>query len=399
LGAAVTSALVGSYWGRQRVCESRTKIARLMATELTDIRVALIYVETILDVLTGELMKPGCQYLGDPFSYAAKFDQTNHARSADVEPPWRHKGGRSFWSYYFSEMELDTVDGHLAWRSVTPFRHRFPLQVEQPDRARLAPEAFVYPHGTAVIFNLTLTGSYSLDQAATELIALRLDKQFQIKGQSPIVMDALAGEALTNLRRACFGENLKRASRPQGPPFSVLSVARGSGVNPSVPPKQGGEEQLFLDAVTTWSRTWKNAAMPSLDKATIPIRMSGTPPSHLLYAHDHSRAIWFPASFSDSWPTTHTVNCFHRNLVLASLQVESLANFAVATAGLLGGQLTNPHYDAARRSTDVLGRFYGAARSIYRSRSPQAQMDQGGYVSDINAVRGAVQRPALFVPS
>jgi hypothetical protein len=51
-----------------------------------------------------------------------------------------------------------------------------------------------------------------------------------------------------------------------------------------------------------------------------------------------------------------------RRAALASLQVESLANFAVATAALPDGQLKGAHWEAARRSTDVLGRFYGAAR-------------------------------------
>jgi len=186
-----------------------------------------------------------------------------------------------------------------------------------------------------------------------------------------------------------FGDDVKHASRPLGAPFSIVSVVRGEGIDASVPLAQGGAEQLFLDAVTAWSRNWRHAALPQLDTVALPLRAAGKPAGHVLYGHDRGRAVWFPASFTDQTESVHTVACFHRNLVLASLQVESLAHFAVATARLLDAEieLPDPYFDAARRATDVLGRFYGAVRSIYRSRSPQAQLDQGGFNP------GAARRP------
>lgn len=372
-----------------------------MAAELDDLRASFVYVESILEGLTGEVTQPPYTFIVDRFAFAKQFDESNIARGGDVEPPWPSGGGRSFWSYYYDQTPLDAVDGQLAWRGVTPFRHRFPLAVVKPAQVSLSPDAFVFSHGVAVVLTLKVSGPLTLEQAASLLHDVRRRQVFQIDLESGVLsLDALASRALTALRLAAFGSKPKPGRRPPVP-FSIVTVIRGSNVAPMTAIAQGGDEQRFLDAVTAWSPNWQDAQLPPLDIVKLNIRTTGTPAGHLLYGRDRGRAVWFPGSFTLPGGQVRTLTCFHRNLVLASLQVDSLATFATATAQMLnaGAELTDAHFDAARRATDVLGRFYGATQSIYRSRSPRAQLDQGRFVADVNAVRAAVERPALFAPA
>ncbi len=153
--------------------------------------------------------------------------------------------------------------------------------------------------------------------------------------------------------------------------------------------------------MTTWSPTWRSASLVKVADRRLEARADGVPGGHIVYRRDRGRAIWFPASFNVEAGYIRTLTCYHRNLVLASMQVESLAGLAGATAAFLagGGKLNDKHYDAAKRAGNVLGRFYGGARTIYRSHSPQAQIDDGAYAEDINKMRDAVGQAPLFAPA
>jgi hypothetical protein len=371
--------------------------------ELHAIKIALIYTETVIEVLTGELKNPPYTFLANRFAYAQKFDETRANRGGDVEPPWPDRMGRSFWGFYFEQQRpLEAIKGQQAWHGVAPFRHRFPLKVTSvPHEVRAAPEAFVYPHGVAVVINLIVSGKFTPEEAATLAIRLRRGDEFTADGEERLlVVDGVADRAVTALRQASFGADAPVGRRPHFP-FTVTTVVLGKDVDDAMPPAEGGSEHRFLEAVTTWAPTWKSAALPKLADATLPVRTSGTPAGHVLYRRDRGRAVWFPGSFTTPAGSVRTLACYHRNLVLASLQVESLAGFGAATAQFLadGGKLSDAHYDAATRVGDVLGRFYGGAQSIYRSRSLHRQVEDGNFVAEINAMRAAVGRNPLFVAS
>lgn len=368
-------------------------------TELLTFRTSLVYVESVIDVLTGGLKAPAYAFLANRFAYVSMFDESNSVRGGVVEPPWPDASGRSFWRYYFEEQKpLDAIKGEQAWRGVTPFRHRFPLQIGVAVAdVRVAPEAFLYPHGIAVVFNLTMHGAFSPEAAAAFAVDLRRAQYFTIDGDpKQFGLDAVADRALTALRGAAFGDSVAVGRTPQRP-FTVTSVIQGSGVDKTKLPTQDGPEHRFLDAVTTWSATWDSAALPSLVDAALDAKKEGVPLGHVLYKQNRGRAVWFPGFFTMPTGRVRTLGCYHRNLVLASMQVESLATFAAATVEYVAQdeQLLDAHYDAARRAGDVLGRFYGGAQSIYRTQSVRAQMDDGKFVDAINAMRGSVDRPPL----
>jgi hypothetical protein len=367
--------------------------------ELTKIQLSFVYVETILDVLTGAVKKPPYSFLTNRFDWATKFDASTK-RDGPIQPPWPDRAGRGFWAYYFEQQRpLEAIKGDHAWHGVAPMRQEFPFSVKSTDeRLRPAPEAFIYPHGAAVVINVALQNKFTPEETAALASDVRRQPIFTIDADTTArPLDAVAARALDALRETAFGASVGVGRRPHFP-FSVATVIVATGGDEVNPPADGSPEHRFLDAVTTWSPTWKSAALGKVADRRLDARTEGVPGGHIVYRRDRGRAIWFPGSFNVPAGYIRTLTCYHRNLVLASLQVESLAGLAAATAAFLadGGKLNNPHFDAARRAGNVLGRFYGGARTIYRSHSPKAQIDDAGYVSDINAMRAAVGQVALF---
>jgi hypothetical protein len=112
----------------------------------------------------------------------------------------------------------------------------------------------------------------------------------------------------------------------------------------------------------------------------------------LVYGTNRGRAVWFPDLLADS--VRPTLACYHRNLALASMQVESLCGFAHGIASQVNenNALNFAEEECARNAAGLLGRLYGGKSSIYRSWSVRAQIDQNNFVSDIDTVR------ALFPP-
>lgn len=154
---------------------------------------------------------------------------------------------------------------------------------------------------------------------------------------------------------------------------------------PSRPGRRRGRQRHLAKSRSDDSRRAQMACLAgTLSIATIAVARSGS-----------------PARSTCRRPTSAPSAATTANLALASLQVESLAGLAAATAAFLagGGKLSDPHFDAARRAGNVLGRFYGAVRTIYRSHSPKAQIDDGGPIADINAMRAALGMEALFAPA
>lgn len=206
--------------------------------------------------------------------------------------------------------------------------------------------------------------------------------------------DRLAREVLRALRTRAMGAGASVAAR-SAEPFSVVTVVTGTGVSPGTPTLDGGQVHRALEAVTCWRPTWQHDSLPALADASLPTRT--VPPSHVLYGRKRGRAVWFPALFMLPAGQLRTLACFHRNLVLASLQVESLSRLVSSTAKELraGRLLSAGHSDCARRAAGVLGRLYGATPDIYRSWSPRVHIEQNNFTSPVNTVRAHFGMPPL----
>ncbi len=147
--------------------------------------------------------------------------------------------------------------------------------------------------------------------------------------------------------------------------------------------------RLALEGVTRWSPGWLYDPLPDLEDRTIDIKTS--PPSHVLYGRAKARAVWFPERFTHP-DNPSSLNCYHRNLTFSSMQVESLCGLAAAAAERLGNNQLDSEglRDCARQAGGALGRLYGGGgvhKRSYRSMSPRVQIEQNGFVTDINTIR------------
>lgn len=134
----------------------------------------------------------------------------------------------------------------------------------------------------------------------------------------------------------------------------------------------------------------------SAEDAALPIPKA--PRSHVLYGTQRGRAVWFPYDFVSTARPVQKLSTFHRDLVLTSMQVDSLAGFLRATERYPLGSLQSVHRDSARVAAGLLGRVYGEAGPFVSS-SPRWQMNQNDYVGVTNRLRTYFNMPNLHAPN
>lgn len=319
--------------------------------------------------------------------------------SVALELPWPRPSGQYFWTYYL-EGPPGRVGGAQAWKALVPFRGDLPATVEAPwlRPGRLSVEGFFYPHGVAFVLTASCRSSLTLEEAVDKAFDVRKTKRFEVawdgeEASDALTLEALACRALDALHEMAFGSDAPAGDRSVTP-FSVVTVVRGRGVDPGAPPEEGGPVHRALEALTTWRPSWRYDVLPDLSEASLRIRTA--PPSHVLYGRKRGRAVWYPALFTLEGGDIHSLSCYHRNLVLASLQVESLGGLIASTVGRVreGVPLSACHRECARRAAGILGRLYGGV-ATYRSWSPRAQIEQNGLVPVVNEVRDFFDMPAL----
>jgi hypothetical protein len=372
--------------------------------EINVLRLSFVYVETLLGLVTGELAQAPYDFLVHRFSYVDRFDRAaGDDEHGDLQRPWPHTRGKSFWTFYFEgNTPHGSIKGEQAWRGITPFRQRLPWSAESTagSDCQISIDAFVYPHGVATVLYLSLAGKFTPELIARRALEIRRRPIFSTSTRDrDLTLDRLAGRILDATRTIAFG-TVPAGTRPPYP-FSVATVIRGSGVDSEKPLPEKSPEHRLLEVLTAWPPAWEGAGTPPLSKATVPIS-KGSPSGHLLYARNRGRAPWMPGYFCLDPGVVRSLGCLHRNLVFASMQVDSLAYFMAATSRLLdeGHELGEEHRDLARRAASVLGRLYGGASSIYRSRSPRAQIDEAGLQPGINTIRAWLgQEPLHASPS
>ena len=123
------------------------------------------------------------------------------------------------------------------------------------------------------------------------------------------------------------------------------------------------------------------------------------PPSHLIYGLRRGRAIWSPEHFlaGGGVERPSTLECHHRNLVLASVQTEALARFAVATAARVTANTRRAPDETtqAKCAATALGDLYQGAEGTYKSGSVKAQISMNKWLEPINVVRVEAGLPKL----
>jgi hypothetical protein len=373
-------------------------------------RLSLIWIETNLSLL-GDPMPPNVpmSFLGYRDSYAVAFDSARQKKMVpfDLKSPW-DKSGQHFWEYYLEHKpRLEDVPGIKAWKFLVPFRggvavKKVMIQSLAEEMQGFDLESFFYPFGFGLILTFTVRKNQNLADAVKGAVEIRKDGRLNVEWasgtQENLYLNQFAEKCLTNIRQAALGQAAISGSIPVEP-FTVFTVLKGAGKNLDVPPIDGKEIHRSLEAVTTWPPLWKTAKLPDLDdKTKLPLKSSSNN-GDVVYARKRGRAIWFPALFTDDTKVRSSLACYHRNLVFASLQTESLCSFVTTTAQEIKSgnyaSLRVMHRDCARLAAGILGRMYGGDRETYRSMSPKYHIQQNEHEAEINVVRDKFTMPPL----
>ena len=264
-------------------------------------------------------------------------------------------------------------------------------------------EAFFFPHCLAFAATYTLCDKMTLDESVRRLMEIRHDKVFTLTGLSnrpqQLTLNQLADTVLDTLRTTAFGPGSDPGTMSLVP-ISVVTFINVEGVDPATPTIENGEVHKALEALTQWSKTYSLNPLTPFDKSRKPTPKS--PSSHVLYATKRGCAVWFPALFTIKDGKTRTLSCYHRNLVLALLQAESLGLFVSDTAKRLAERepVLGVYRNCAQYAAGLLGDMYRGhdeegRKSTYRSQCLPTLIENSQLKAPLNAVRNFFGKSAV----
>lgn len=370
---------------------------------IREMRLSTIWALTMLDLLASDNPTDPLNYIRRGSSYRQHFASINKDKvSADLQLPWQHPRKHKYWVKYLACGEgksLRDIDPGQAWRGLVPLRKRIRILAPalETEGGRAILEAFFYPHGLGLVFTAVCKGNFTLKGAVERVFKLKASEPYTLQwgdqDKEQVTGSALPEHVFARLREQYLGSTPAEAISAE--PFTVVTITKAEGVDLNAPVEAGGPIQRAFEAVTRWNPTWENDnPLPDLSKSSLGLRRS--PTSHVLYATRRGRAVWLPYPFTEGSGVTSSLNCYHRNLVSASLQTESLCGLITEVANRRrtgfrlpsGVKFSAAQLACAKNAADMLGLIYGGKRQrTYRSRSPRAQIEQNGYAEDINEVR------------
>jgi len=363
-----------------------------MEIEIFDFRLAFIWTETRVQMLNEPPPDLPFAFLGRNYAYEPVFNACQQGQPGPdgLHLPWPVNSEFNFWNYYFEGRQLADVTGRQAWKALLPFRWLIPATVRADWLAgRVLAEGFFYPPGLGLVLTFSCSRPQTLAEMVETGFQIRqrglLDIEWANHSQESLKLDPFAAKCLNLMRTHGFGPS---ASQPKNVvPFSVFSVVRTNTIPPDQTLPNQAEIQRVLEAVTGWRQTWKNDPLPDFDTVKLDARTA--PPSHVVYSSKRGRAVWFPTLAELRDPYLHSLGCYHRNLVLAALSVESLAEFLKNYARDLaeGLEISPTRTDCAQRATGILSRFYYGKPSIYRTGSARAQIEQNDWLDLLTQMR------------
>jgi hypothetical protein len=307
--------------------------------------------------------------LADDAAYEQVFAAAQ-AAPARFAPPWPPVSGALFWTYYLSR-KAATADGATCRRHLVPVRERLPAVATSLAGVRLVLEGFYAHTGIAVVLSAQLTAPLDSPLGAGDVIdratALRRDQVLDTAAGVQRADEVAAG-ALARLTAEVTGTALPPGTLPD-PVFSIATVVQLDGLCEPTAVAQGDERHRFVDALAHLDHDWRTTVLPDL--ATRRLDTKQAPASHLLYARNRARTVWYPTHARAGTDHPTRLSCYHRNLTFASLQTELLLGYS-AKISQLGQAPSVRESDDLGRAQRMLQRLYG--RTSYRSGSVLAQI-------------------------
>jgi len=364
--------------------------------ELTvqDFRLSFVWVETNFGIFAPTAkLADSLQFLNKSERYRQVFENILADKGpAGLEVPWHKRKKQFFWKYYLAGAALEAVSGRQAWEHLVPFRTKLPLTVKDWKKGTVTVEGFYYPHGLALAVTFRVNGPLTLDGAVELAYAIRdgEEKFVTLEDRPERSLDDLAEDALTQMRQTLF----QQGGTPGKPsePFTIFTLVKGDPFTPFSP---GGPVHLALQSVTEWMPDRETATLRPVADVQVPLRGSAAAGS-ILFKRPRGRAVWLPGLFAKKDPKKPSLGCYHRNLLFASLQVDSLGSLVKGTYDLLRNDTPLRKLDmtlktCAGNAIDRLGELYqGDKDYTYRSNSPKAQIDQN-YLPHLNHLQGIMK--------
>jgi hypothetical protein len=389
--------------------------------EIQSLRLSFMWAEILPEFLSGTV-PPGSPFAGftSNFRFAKLFVAARDGATTDpkFEVPWVRDKQQRFWMRYLVQGKLNQVTGGQAWKYMIPLRLDLGLKPGADwFQGDIFIDAFYYPFGTAVVISSRWEPNVPLDQLVSEAYRVYNGK-FAIAGGTPqLRLDDLADAAFNALHQRAVGTPSPGEFRSPDP-LSIMTVIQGKGVDLNAEVRKNTGVMKALEALTSWPANPDAVKLPDLDRACLKT-MGHSPESAALFAERRGRAAWIPSLFSSGQPRASAkpaanataraklsskLGCYHRNLLFASIQTESLGRLVSYTSKLFAqgktpADLTANHRDLAQNAALQLVKLYlGAKDDTWRSESPHRQIEENGF-QDLQQVLKAFDRPQLPDPA
>jgi hypothetical protein len=377
--------------------------------KINALRLSFVVTETILDLQRGAgAAMPLGSFVSEP-GYVDIVDavQRGDAAPLDLRMPWPYPAGHHFWDAYMRDKVPGDARGKLCFEKLVPLR--LPKLAEKIEMvvpelapaatARIGIEGLYYPYGTGLLVTAALDGELDIPATGRFAHALRYDKVYKSPWPARVAgllnLDQLMTATLDQLRELGFGSGM---SGVRSTPFSIVTVVRGAEIDPSLPVVPDGKIHRLLNGLAGWVRGWPQLSAPELVAGSTQLQLKSKTAwrGNLLFAEKRGRAVWFPGQFLPASPPAHGLGCYHRNLSIGSLQVESLLMLAAATedAHTPGALVPASIQRLGRLAAGLLARFHSGKKS-YRSDSFRAQIAQSEQLADVNALRQRFGMPTI----
>jgi hypothetical protein len=355
-----------------------------MRVVINELKVSFIFVETFFNIhQSPNPAQYPLGFFGRVPSYVQAFNQVKALAKPDrsLDFPWPEKSVKHFWFYYLGGKRPDDLSPNQAWNALLPFRERlkWPALSSVLKGGELLLEAFYYPAGVALAVTAQSPGGQSLSAAVKWALKVRFSEEYDVQfpDQSPQkqTLGQLGDAALKRLRSNVLGAEAPLGSAVKAEPFVLTTVVKGDGVNASKKIAEKSTLHRALESLTTGRQLTAHDPLPTLAERSSP-NIKKPLLGHALYGDNLGQAVWFPGWFSQPKTNALVLNGYHRNLVMASVHVEVLAQFLNQTSQWIksGKGLTGLHHWYAKAACETLGRMYRGEPSTYRSWSVRSQL-------------------------
>jgi hypothetical protein len=391
------------------------------------LRLSLIWGELLPDFLQSNVpLASPFGALPRDFLFEKTFETARDGASTDpkFEVPWIRERKQKFWMRYLVQGKLSQVKGSQAWNYLVPLRLDTGLRIKANGfKGDVFIDAFYYPFGTAIAISLRWDPNLALSELTEDVYSAYKNGKFSIEnGPQQAALEDIVDYVFEIMRERALGKTAESAFRTPEP-FSLLTIIQATGVDPNADVRKDTKVMEMLEALTSWPANPSNLQLPDLNKACLPSK-GHSPVGAALFSERRGRAVWIPALFGVNPGAgqnagvsqnaaqlqapaqsrlSSKLGCYHRNLLFASLQIESLGRLLCYTAGLFTKgtrkvDLPAGHRDLVENAALQLAKLYTGLRDdTWRSASAQRQILENCFTC-LQTVLGEFQHEKLPDP-